>query len=148
MLTTAARQDQTYDVVLIHCQELEADALDFATRARTTEALAALRLIFIATNGKKGDAHLVRQAGYDAYLTYPVSPSLLFECLVSVLGQVPQSPGSDLPLVTRYTLAEARTRGRSRILIVNSSLPEQKHAVRLVEELGYRADIALLHVKP
>ncbi len=142
MLTMAARQDQTYDVVLIHCQDLEADALDFATRARTTEALAALRLIFIATNGKKGDARLIRQAGYDAYLTYPVSPSLLFECLASVLGQVPQSPGSDLPLVTRYTLAEARTRGRSRILIVNSSLPEQKHAVRLVEELGYRADIA------
>jgi CheY-like chemotaxis protein len=143
MLTTAARLDQAYDVVLIHCQELEADALDFATRARTTEALAALRLIFIATSGKKGDARLIRQAGYDAYLTYPVSPSLFFECLASVLGQAPQSPGVDLPLVTRYTLAEARTRGRSRILIVNSSLSEQKHAVRLVEALGYRADIAL-----
>ena len=143
MLTTGVQENQAYDIVLIHCQELEADALEFASRIRATEVLATLRLVFLCTRGKKGDARQIRQAGFDAYLTYPVSSPLLFECLTSVLGQALQSLAPDLPLVTRYTLAEARTRGRSRILIVDSNLPDQKHAVRLVEELGYRADIAI-----
>ncbi len=143
ILTTAVQENQAYDIVLIHCQELEADALELAARVRATEALATLRLVFISTSGKKGDARQIRQAGFDAYLTYPVSSPLLFECLTSVLGQPPQPLAPDLPLVTRYTLAEARTRGRARILIVDSNLPDQKHAVHLVEELGYRADVAI-----
>ena len=143
MLTAAVQEDQIYDIVLIHCQELEAEALDLATRIRATNALATLRLIFISTSGKKGDARQIRQAGFNAYLTYPVSSPLLFECLTTVLGQSLQSLAPDAPLITRYTLAEARTRGRSRILIVDSSLSDQKHGMRIVEELGYRADIVV-----
>lgn len=143
MITTAAQTGHPYDVVLLHCQELNDDTLDLAARVRATEARATLRLVFITHTGQKGDARRIRQAGFDAYLTFPVSPPLLFECLTAVLGQPPQPLAPDLPLVTRYTLAEARMRGRARILIVDSTLADQKHAVRLVEELGYRADIAI-----
>ena len=142
ILNTAVQNGQPYDVVLFNYQQLGVDVLDLASRVRATAALAMLRLVFLTNRGKKGDAHRVRQAGFDAYLTQPVSSALLFECLATVLGQPPQVSAPHLPLVTRYTLAEARTRGRSRILVVDSSLPDQKHAVRLIEELGYRVDIA------
>lgn len=142
ILTTAVRENRPYDVVLFDCQGLEAEVLALASRVRAAETLAAVRLVFMTTSGKKGDAHQVRQAGFDAYLTQPVSSPLLFECLATILGQPPQIHAPHRPLVTRYTLAEARTRGRSRILVVESSLSEQKQAVRIVEELGYRADLA------
>jgi hypothetical protein len=124
------------------CQELDGEVLDLASRIRATDALATSRLVFLAASGKKGDAQHVRQTGFDAYLTQPVSSDLMFECLATILSQAPQTSPPHLPLVTRYTLAEARTRGRARILVVDSSLSDQKHAVRILEELGYRADIA------
>ena len=142
-ITAAVQSGRAYDVVLIHGQELSNDTLDLAARVRAAEELAAARLVFLTNTGMKGDARRVRQAGFDAYLTFPVSPQVLFECIATVLGQPPQPLASDLPLVTRYTLAEARMRGRARILIVDSNLGDQRHAARLVEELGYRADVAV-----
>jgi len=141
-LTTAAQEGGAYDILLLHCQSLDVDTLAFAARIRTTEALGTLRLVLLVNWGRKGDAQKVRHAGFDAYITNPVSSTLLFECFTTLLGQPPYALTPNLPLVTRYTLAEARMRGRTRILIVESSLPEQKHDVRLVEELGYHAVIA------
>ncbi len=142
LLTAATDIGEAYQVVVLHCQRLDTQALDFAAHMRQTDTLAATRLVFITNSGRKGDARQVRQAGYDAYLTSPVSSALLFECLTTVLGQPSYPLAPHLPLVTRYTLAETRMRGRARILIVDSSLPEQKYAARLVEALGYRSDIA------
>lgn len=143
MLNTAVQEGRPYDVVIFDCHELDAEVLTLATRLRQSNTLATVRLVFFTTHGKKGDAQHVRQAGFDAYLTHPLSSGLLFDCLATILSQPPQTHPTPHPIVTRYTLAEARTRGRARILVADSNLLDQKHLVRIVEELGYRADIAV-----
>lgn len=140
-LTTAAQEGQPYDILLLHCPSLDATMLDLAHRIRKTETLAMLRLVLLTNWGRKGEARKVHDAGFDAYITNPASSTLLFECFTTLLGQPPQTPTSRLPLVTRYTLAEARMRGRNHILVVESNLSEQKHTARLVEESGYRVVI-------
>src|ERR1051325_125852 len=51
----------------------------------------------------------------------------------------PAAPSS--PLVTRRTGEEDQPPGRVRILIVEDNPVNQKLVVRLVEKLGYRADV-------
>jgi CheY-like chemotaxis protein len=142
-LTTAAQEGRDYNILLLHCHSLDADTLALVTRIRANQALASLRLVLLTNWGRKGDARQVRQASIDAYLTFPVDAPLLFECLAAVLSQPPHSLAPELPLITRYTLAETRLCNRDRVLILDSNLSDQKHAVRLVEELGYRADVSM-----
>lgn len=143
MVNAATTGDRAYDVVLLVCQKLEPASLELASTIRTTPSSAITRLVFVSETGEKGDAQRVHQAGIEAYLTQPVSQSLLFDCLATVLSQPLKGLVSSAPLITRYTLAEARARNRLRVLVVNSNLADQKYAVKLLEELGYRADIAM-----
>jgi CheY-like chemotaxis protein/HPt (histidine-containing phosphotransfer) domain-containing protein len=46
------------------------------------------------------------------------------------------------PLITRHTLAEARSQARPRILVTDDNLTNRKIAVRMLERLGYQADTA------
>jgi CheY-like chemotaxis protein/HPt (histidine-containing phosphotransfer) domain-containing protein len=58
------------------------------------------------------------------------------------MGQPSQSLAPDKPLVTHHTLIEAQRKSRPRILVVEDNAVNQKLAVRLLEKMGYRADIA------
>jgi CheY-like chemotaxis protein/HPt (histidine-containing phosphotransfer) domain-containing protein len=56
-------------------------------------------------------------------------------------GQGEGAPASP-PLITRHTLAEARSQARPRILVTDDNLVNRKIAVRMLEGLGYQADTA------
>jgi CheY-like chemotaxis protein len=45
-------------------------------------------------------------------------------------------------LVTRYSLKEAKARSRVRILVAEDNQVNQRVAVKMLESLGYRADVA------
>jgi len=143
MVNATITANQAYDVVVLVCQKLELASLELASAIRIIPSLPSPRLVLVSDTGEKGDARRIRQAGIEAYLTQPVSQSLLFECLATVLSQPLKGPASSTPLITRYTLAEAKARKRLRILVVDSNLADQKYAVRLLDELGYRADVAI-----
>lgn len=98
-------------------------------------------LIMLTGQPQRGDAAQVKKIGFAAYLTKPVKPSRLFDCLVTVLSKAPgQSKDERKPsLVTRHTLSEAK-KWMVRILLAEDNLVNQKLALRLLEKFGYRAD--------
>ena len=98
-------------------------------------------LIMLTGQPQRGDAAQVKKIGFAAYLTKPVKPSRLFDCLVTVLSKAPgQSKDERKPsLVTRHTLSEAKKR-MVRILLAEDNIVNQKLALRLIEKFGYRAD--------
>jgi two-component system, sensor histidine kinase and response regulator len=84
----------------------------------------------------------------DAYLTKPVRQSQLYDAIATVLGTTVEEEAlekskQELPsLVTSYSLNEARARSRPRILVAEDNTVNQKVTVKMLERLGYWADVA------
>lgn len=142
MLNAATEAEAPYDLVVLNYATVDRDVLSFAASLRESPTLSALRIVVLTAAGKKGDAQQARQAGIDAYLPKPVPQSLLFDCLATLMNQPPKTVAPNTPLVTRYTLSEARARKRPRVLVVDSDPSGQKLAARVLTQIGYRVDIA------
>jgi len=106
-------------------------------------------LIAIAAVGKRGDARRFSEAGFAAYLVRPIHTETLIEALAAAWGSKLQ--GVAAPLITRHTLAEARaSQAPARVsgpegvhvLIAEDNLLNQKLALKMMEKLGCRADLA------
>ncbi len=108
-------------------------------------------LVMLTSMGQRGDANLLKEAGFAAYLTKPVRPSQLLDVLSAVW--VASVQGVELDMVTRHTLAEARADGersapskglpvKARVLVAEDNIVNQKVAARMLEKLGCRVDVA------
>ena len=120
------------------------DADTFCVTVKNMATLPELSLIMLASVGIRGDAARLEQAGFAGYLPKSVSPIQLREALCRVWA----NRGTQAPLVTRHTLAEAKaaisnsslTAGipqqSLRILLAEDNSINQKLAVRLFQKIG------------
>jgi signal transduction histidine kinase/CheY-like chemotaxis protein len=146
MLRTAAMRNEPYDLALLDMQMPGMDGLELARTIKADPALTTLPLVMLTSITQRGHMELVQQAGIAAYLTKPVRQSQLFDCLMLVIGtSMPAADPSSRttrPLIDRYRLAQVKAQTQPRILVAEDNLINQKVAVRLLEKLGYRADVA------
>ena len=142
ILVEAARGPRPFDLVILDSQMPEMDGLALASAIKAEPALASLRIILLTAMGQKGEATVARAAGIAAYLTKPVRQAQLYACLRMVMEQSDDRPSGDNALVTRHHVREAQARSRGRMLVVEDNVVNQKVAVRLLENLGYKADVA------
>jgi CheY-like chemotaxis protein len=93
----------------------------------------------LTSAGQPGDAARCRELGIAAYLTKPVRRSELRGVILLALSG-PSAERDRLPLVTRYSLREARHAGR--ILLVEDNKVNQLVARHLLEKRGYTVVVA------
>jgi CheY-like chemotaxis protein len=68
--------------------------------------------------------------------------SALYDCLANLVTEGTDTPEKSGPhLITRHTIAEDRKQ-KIRILLAEDNIVNQKVALRLLEKLGYQADVA------
>jgi CheY-like chemotaxis protein len=122
------------------------DGLALARAIRADGALAGVRLVMLTSVGRRGHAEEARKAGIAAYLTKPVRREHLHACVCAVVagpgGEVGEKGVAAAPLVTRHTIAEEERRARPRLLVVEDNAVNQVVAVKILERLGWRADVA------
>ncbi len=97
-------------------------------------------LVMLTSAGKRGDAELLQDIGFSAYLTKPVKHYQLFDCISTVLGMplaIVKKPAK--PIVTRHTLSEEKKRS-IRILLAEDNPVNQKVARKMLEKFGYYSD--------
>ena len=143
-LRSAAQRGEPYDLAILDKQMPEVDGMELAETIKAEPNISATRLVLLTSVGKRGEGAAARRAGVEAYLTKPVRQSELYDCLVTVMSAQAEAevPEEERRLVTRHTLREKRAGGRARVLVAEDNLVNQKVATRMLENLGYRADLA------
>ena len=145
-LETAAKAGQRFDIVLVDLRSVAVTELDFAATLRQSGLVSHTRIVLISGRGQRGDAQRARELGVSAYLSKPIRPSDLFDCLATVMRPMGEATDTaDRPggLVTRYTLkSQQQDRLKGPLLVVEDNLVNQKVLVGLLGKLQYKADVA------
>ena len=142
MLGQALADGDPYGIALL---DMGMPGTDGETLGRQIKADPALRqtvLLFMAASvGIRGDAARMKALGFAGYLTKPIKQSSLYDCLVTILD-AEHSESVRRPerrVVTRPGLCADR--GKARILVAEDNAVNQKVALRILEKLGYHADV-------
>ena len=133
------RSGEGFDIGVLDMHMPEMDGVALARAIRETRPADVLPLILFTSLGRR-EARADSE-GFAAYLHKPIKPSQLFDALVSVLAEQPihvQARG------TVGTELDPEMAGRHplRILLAEDNVVNQKVALRLLGQMGYRADVA------
>jgi len=128
---------EAFDLAVLDMHMPEMDGLTLARKIRQLRAK--LPMVLFSSLGRReaGDT----EGLFTAYLSKPLRQSHLFDTLISLLGDADAAkpevtkakPNMDPEMAARHPL---------RILLAEDNAVNQKLAMRLLQQMGYRADLA------
>jgi signal transduction histidine kinase/CheY-like chemotaxis protein/tetratricopeptide (TPR) repeat protein len=125
-----------FDLAILDMHMPQMSGVELARRLRAAQS--GLPLVLFTSLGRKeaGDAHGL----FNAYLAKPLRQSQLFDTLVTLLAQdaAPKVAAAARPRLD----AGMSQRHPLRILVAEDNVVNQKLALRLLQQMGYRADVA------
>jgi CheY-like chemotaxis protein len=134
------RNGEHFDLAILDMQMPEMDGIMLANEIRKYRDAKTLPLVMLTSMGYKDKAACGNL--FAAFLTKPLKPASLFSIFISIFGQQPHAPtriskekGSefDQNLAKRVPL---------RILVAEDNAVNQKLAQKILQKMGYRADLA------
>jgi signal transduction histidine kinase/DNA-binding response OmpR family regulator len=129
-------QGDPFDVALLDYQMPEMDGVALAREIRTVRGAHAPVLILLSSTGQPlASTHA--DAGFAAGLSKPLRLSHLRDRLLETVGEQRDTSGGPVPLVAR----DAGSPTPLRILLAEDNAINQNVALRLLERLGYGADV-------
>ncbi len=140
-LRNAKAEGKPFDLAILDMQMPVMDGLQLARAIAADPAIRGVHLIMLSSMGLRGDAREARQAGIQGYLNKPVLPSVLYDCIATVMCLATDEPAA-AQLVTRYNLPEGRTRFHGRILLAEDNPVNQEVTVSMLRLLGCTVDVA------
>ncbi len=132
------RAGQSFDLAILDMHMPVMDGLTLAAEIRRIRNREALPLVMLSSLGDREG--LKEEDYFAAYLTKPIKPKHLFATLTDIFNdtavstpQRPQKREIDPNMGHNHPL---------RILLAEDNLVNQKVALRILERMGYRADVA------
>jgi CheY-like chemotaxis protein len=133
-------RSEGFDLAILDMHMPEMDGLALARKIR--ERNAALPLVLFSSLGRRevGD----EEGLFSAYLGKPIHQSSLFDTLVGLLAATPEARAATAPLAESAGGIDAGLAERHplRILVAEDNVVNQKLALRILQRMGYRADLA------
>jgi len=141
-MATASCTNDPYEIAIIDYQMPNMNGKTLGERIKTHSLLQSSALVLMTPFGHSGSVEASSKNGFDAYLTKPVKPSSLYDCLAMISGQR-QTGGPKVKNDVNTNCAKSdRALHKDRILLVEDNSINQKVALNLLKELGYTADVA------
>ena len=131
-IESAIDKGKPYQILLLGSRLSGVDGFEVAKSVRERLYGEDLKIILLTSMGKKGDAEECSKFGISAYLVKPVKQSDLLDAIMLALGHLTDEKP---PLITRYTIEEARR--RLRILVVEDTIVNQKVVSAMLEKRGH-----------
>ncbi|MFI5233920.1 MAG: response regulator [Gemmatimonadales bacterium] len=162
MLVEAARAGDPFPVAIFDFLMPGMDGEMLARAVRDDPEISETLLVLATSAAQRGDADRFHAAGFNAYLTKPFRPETLVRTLEALLTG-PRGWSIDTPIVTRHSLNERmKSSGESaatgalqtratpnkprhnvaRVLLAEDNPVNQMVAVKMLERLGCRVDVA------
>jgi len=132
------QNNERFDLVITDMHMPELDGLMFTREIRKLQDEKALPIILLTSLGRRELG--ADELNFSAYLTKPLKPSALYDALAGVFA-------SDLiaPKPEPVKASMDKEMGKDhplRILLAEDNQVNQKLALRILEQMGYRADVA------
>ena len=149
-LAVAAETGLAFELAILDLHMPLMDGLQLAAAIKADARIASVPLVLLTSLGQRGHAAAAQAAGIAGYLTKPVREAHLKRCLATVLSggsaatdrPVGGAPRQLRPLVTRHTVSEGRSHAQARVLLAEDNEVNQRIAVKLLEKMGCRVDVA------
>ncbi|HEX9839954.1 MAG TPA: response regulator, partial [Anaerolineales bacterium] len=129
---------ERFDLIITDMHMPELDGLMFTREIRNLQDEKALPIILLTSLGRRELG--ADELHFSAYLTKPLKPSALYDALAGIFARSlvttkpePAKAVMDVEMAIRHPL---------RILLAEDNQVNQKLALRILEQMGYRADIA------
>jgi len=143
LLRKAHADGKPFEVALVDHRMPDCDGAELGLIVVADDALKFTRLVLVTSSGRHSDRKLFEDIGYAGYLLKPIAQRELSDCLTLVLAAPAEAwHMKSQPIITQSALQTQRQPARARILLAEDNDVNQKVAVRLLEKLGYRVDIA------
>jgi CheY-like chemotaxis protein len=135
------RRGEPFDVAVLDMHMPEIDGQELAFEIRKLRDPHALPLILFSSVG--GSYSSPQALRFEATLTKPLKQSQLHDALLSVLvNHGEPAPAEAAAAPKRPSLPHLAAQAPLRILLVEDNAVNQKLALRLLAQMGYRADVA------
>jgi GAF domain-containing protein/CheY-like chemotaxis protein len=132
------RDGQAFDLVITDMHMPDMDGLMLAREIRKLRDERSLPIILLTSLGRREVG--AEEVGFAAYLTKPLKPSALYDALAGIFARTLVSPKPEPARVAAG--AELAGQHPLRILLAEDNQVNQKLALRILEQMGYRADVA------
>ncbi|GAB4335456.1 MAG: hypothetical protein Kow0037_15330 [Calditrichia bacterium] len=139
-LSNAYESGQPFSIAVLDMMMPEMSGETLGKIIKNDERFKETILIMLTSVGERGDAARMREIGFAAYLTKPVKQMQLYNCLATAIGRKHTEEEKPAPLITKHWLEENQKRN-IRILLAEDNLINQKVAVRILDKLGFRAEV-------
>ena len=122
-----------------------ADAAQAIQGIRTTPGLEALPMVSLGSPAHPKDPGLLANAGSDKYIEAYITPSRLFDSIVSILPELTPRARSEPESSPSFagTAPSGESGKEHRILLVEDNIVNQKVALGFLKRMGLNADVAV-----
>jgi CheY-like chemotaxis protein len=132
------RDGVPFDLVITDMHMPELDGIMLTREIRKLRDERALPIILLTSLGRREVG--AEELNFSAYLTKPLKPSALYDALAGIFARDLVTPRAESAKTVMDP--EMGRRHPLRILLAEDNQVNQKLALRLLDQMGYRADIA------
>jgi GAF domain-containing protein/CheY-like chemotaxis protein len=131
-------QGEHFDLCILDLQMPEMDGIMLTREIRKLQDERSLPIILLTSLGRREIG--AEDLEFAAYLTKPLKPSHLYDALAALFARnvITPKPASVKPAID----ADLGRQHPLRILLAEDNAVNQKLALRMLEQMGYRADVA------
>ncbi|MDY6987920.1 MAG: response regulator [Thermodesulfobacteriota bacterium] len=139
MLRQAVAKGDPFGIAILDMQMPKMDGATLGRKIKQDADLTETILVMLTSAGQRGDAARMKGLGFASYLSKPVKPSQLYDCLATVVsGKKGPRKRPSKSIVTKHSVSDGRRR-KIRILLAEDNITNQQVALHVLEKFGFRA---------
>ncbi len=143
-LEILSAENITFNLILTDYHMPEKDGFDFVKILKNNERFKNIPIIMLTSMAYMGDHKKAQEMKMDGYLTKPIRKKELIDCISIVIdpSYSKSKEENENKIVTRHVIAEIHKEKRTKILLVEDNLINQKLILKMLSNAGFDCDVA------